>query len=140
MERDGFIELKDGARIRFRTFIIEAKEAGFSPYGGVRIIVNLTGGMILERVPEEIKELLKDKPVAPLEELPRDGWEIIEIKKFETSINEFEVDTSKGKFIVKVETEPIMVARNNNYRSNPFIVEPLYVVEFIHKISWKPKG
>ena len=48
---------------------------------------------------------------------PRDGWQIIDIKDSEPAYEEREIETSKGKFLVKVQAEPVMAARNINYKT-----------------------
>jgi len=46
------------------------------------------------------------------------------------------VESSKGRFKIKVSAEAVMVARNTNYKT--FENEPLYWVSWVWKISWKP--
>jgi len=68
----GIIKLSDGSILQLKVFIIDVKEAGFSPFGGVYFDVRVIGGVTTESVPESLKELVKDKPVfTPWPELPR---------------------------------------------------------------------
>lgn len=135
---DGIITLVDGAKLRLKVFIIDAREAGFSPYEGVNIVVKPVTGLKVEYIPDNLKKQVADKPPAP-PELPQDGWEIVDIESFEPAVSEEDVNTSKGIFRVTVEAEPVMVARNINYKVAPELNEPLYNVSWVYKVSWKPK-
>ncbi|WP_202962749.1 hypothetical protein [Geoglobus acetivorans] len=135
MRKEGIIKLSDRSILKLSIMIIDAKEVGFSPFGGVNIAVKPIGGVAPLEVPETVKELVKDKPLAS-PELPQDGWELIDIIDHEPAIDEYEVYTSKGKFKVTVEAEPVMAARNINYKSGAD--EPIYWLNWVYKISWKP--
>lgn len=138
--QDGILTLNDGAKLRLKIFILDAREAGFSPFGGVNIMVRPVGGITVEHIPHDLKEKMVDKPPAPLTDPPRDGWEIIEIESFEPALSELDVETSKGVFKIMVKAEPVMAARNINYKAAPELDEPLYHVSWVHKISWRPVG
>ena len=134
--KDGKVNLADGTKLKLKMAIFDVREAGFSPYGGVNIAVNSTCGIKVENIPEELKKAVANRPVAPPN--AQDGWELIDIKSYEPAIGEENVNTSKGKFRVRVEAEPIMAARNFKYRSLPGIDEPLYSLRWVLKITWKP--
>jgi hypothetical protein len=44
--RPGFIRLSDGSQLVLKIFIIDVKEAGFSPFGGVNFDVKVVGGFL----------------------------------------------------------------------------------------------
>jgi len=131
----GFIKLFDGTVLKLRILIVDVKEAGFSPFGGISFDVKTVGGVSTHSVPEELKKAVADKPLAP-PDLPRDGWEIIDIVEQEPAVAEEIVDTSKGRYRVRVVAEAVMASRNMNYRSRHD--EPIYWVSWVLKISWKP--
>jgi len=112
----GLIKLSDGTELKLRILIVDVKELGFSPFGGINFDVRTVGGVSTVRVPDELKRAVADKPLAPPEP-PVDGWEILDIEKQEPAVAEAVVDTSKGKFRVKVVAEAVMVSRNMKYRS-----------------------
>ncbi len=76
--RFGRIKLSDGTIIKLVVFIIDVKEVGFSPFGGVSFDVKIVGGVSTESVPEDVKKLVIDKPLFPPEP-PREGWGLLDI-------------------------------------------------------------
>ncbi|EZQ11337.1 hypothetical protein CM19_01020 [Candidatus Acidianus copahuensis] len=130
----GSLTLSDGTVITLVTYVLNVKETGFSPYGGVNFVVESITGITIERVPDELKEKVKDKTIP--NGVPQDGWEIIDIKDQKPAIVELETDSSKGKFMVRAETEAVMASRNLNYRTPSN--EPWYSVLSINKVSWRP--
>ena len=131
----GFIKLSDGTELKLKVFIIDVKESGFSPFGGVEFDVKVVGGVSTQRVPEELRKLVADKPLMP-PEIPRDGWELVDIAEQRPAVAVEPVTSSKGGFLVRVVAEAAMVARNTRYRSH--LGEPIYWVSWVSKISWKP--
>jgi len=131
----GIIKLSDGTVLKLRVFIIDVREAGFSPFAGIEFAVKTTGGISAHSVPEELKKAVINKPLAP-SELPKDGWEIIDIIEQEPAVVEEEVNTSKGRYKIKVVAEAVMASRNMKYRNR--FNEPIYWVSWVLKISWKP--
>ena len=134
--KEGVIKLSDGTKLRLRIAIVNAREKGISPFGGVDIAVKVIGGIATIEVPDEIRRLVIDKPLVSGPFPPRDGWQIIDIKDFEPAYEEKEIETSKGNFLVKVQAEPVMAARNINYKTE--LDEPIYWVNWVYKVSWKP--
>ena len=121
----GFITVSDGTILKFKVSIVDIREIEgmFSPFGGVVFDVKAVGGVSVYRVPEELKKAVADKRIAPPEP-PQDGWEILEIKEQKPAVVEEIVDSSKGKFMVRVVGEAVMVARNMNYKTpimSPYI-------------------
>jgi len=135
MNKEGIVKLADGATLKLKITIVDARESGFSPFGGVNIAVKVIGGIATVSVPEEVKNKVSEKPIAPLGPPPQDGWEIIDIVERIPAREEIHVETSKGPFQVLVESEPTMASRNLNYRSD--LGEPLYWLNWVNKISWK---
>ncbi len=119
--------------------ILDIREAGFSPFGGVNFSVKAMGGIVTKVVPEELRRAVADKPTAPQEQ-PQDGWELVDIVEQEPAIVKESINSSRGRFAVRVAAEATMVARNLNYR----VVfgdasEPLYWATWVYKITWKPE-
>lgn len=133
--KTGFIKLSDGSMLKLKIFIVDIREAGFSPFGGIQLDVKTVGGVSTHSVPDELKKSMADKPLMPPEP-PIDGWELIDVEEQEPAIAEEIVDTSKGKFLVRVVAEAVMVSRNMRYRT--IYNEPVYWVSWVVKTSWKP--
>jgi len=130
------VKLSDNSVIKLKILIVDVKEAGFSPFGGVQFDVKVVGGISTEFVPEEVKKLVIDKPPAPPEP-PVDGWEILDIVEQNPAVAEETIKSSKGEFVVKVVAEAVMASRNTLYRVPPG--EPIYTLSWVFKVSWKPK-
>jgi hypothetical protein len=133
----GDIKLSDGAHLRLKMLIVDVKEIGFSPFGGVNFYANVTGGVYVESIPDSLRELVKDKPLFPGLELARDGWELLDIVEQKPAEALEVVQSSRGEFVVRVVAEAVMVAKNTHYRSPTN--EPIYWVHWIYKVSWKPR-
>lgn len=131
----GYIKLSDGTVLKLRILIVDVKEVGFSPLGGINLDVKTVGGVSTQNVPEELKRKVAGKQLAPPEP-PREGWEMIDIVEQEPAIVEEIVDTSKGRYRVRVEAEAVMASRNMNYKTRHG--EPPYWISWVLKISWKP--
>lgn len=133
----GRIRLSDGAILKLKILIVDVRESGFSPFGGVNFDVKVVGGVAVESVPEEVKKLVANKPLIP-SELPTEGWELLGIVEREPAEAWEVVKSSKGEFVVKVVAEAVMVARNTMYRT--MHGEPLYSVSWVNKVMWSPRG
>jgi hypothetical protein len=132
----GRIKLSDGAVLKLKILIVDVRESGFSPFGGVNFDAKIIGGVAVESVPEEVKKLVANKPLAPPEP-PKEGWEIIDIVEQQPAEAWEVVQSSRGEFIVRVIAEAVMVSRNTSYKS--IHGEPIYWVTWVYKVSWKPK-
>jgi hypothetical protein len=51
----GDIKLSDGAHLRLKILIVDVKEIGFSPFGGVNFYTNVTGGVYVESIPDSLR-------------------------------------------------------------------------------------
>lgn len=131
----GYIKLSDGTEIELKILIIDIRESGFSPFGGINFDVKTVGGVTTKHVPENLKKQVMEKPLAPPEP-PRDGWEILYIVEQKPAEAWDIINSSKGLFQVKVIAETVMVSRNMNYRTPHN--EPIYWVSWVLKISWVP--
>jgi hypothetical protein len=127
----GRIRLSDGAVLKLKILIVDVRESGFSPFGGVNFDAKIIGGVAVESVPEEVKKLVANKPLAPSEPLT-EGWELLDIVEREPAEAWEVVKSSKGLFMVKVVAEVVMVARNMMYRS--IHGEPIYWASWVNKV------
>ncbi len=101
----GDIKLSDGSLLRLKILIVDVKEIGFSPFGGVNFYANVTGGVYVEFIPYSLRELVKDKPLFPGLELARDGWELLDIVEQKPAEALEVVQSSRGEFEVRVVAE-----------------------------------
>ena len=132
----GRIKLSDGAVLKLKILVVDVRESGFSPFGGVNFDAKIIGGIAVESVPEEVKKLVADRPRIPPEPL-RDGWEVVDIVEQQPAEAWEVVQSSRGEFVVMVAAEAVMASRNTLYRSP--LNEPVYWVSWVYKVSWKPK-
>jgi len=132
----GRVKVSDGTTLKFKILVVDVREAGFSPFGGVNFDVKVVGGVAVESIPEDVKKLIIDKPLSPPEP-PKEGWEVIDIVEQQPAEAWEIVQSSRGEFLVRVIGEAVMVARNVEYRTP--LNEPIYWVSWIYKISWKLK-
>jgi hypothetical protein len=131
------VRLSDGAVLKLKILIVDVKEAGFSPFGGVSFDVKVVGGVAVESLPDSVRGLVDGKPFAP-PETPQEGWEILDVVEQQPAEALEVAGTSRGDFVVRVVAEAVMAARNVLYRT-PFN-EPLYWLSWVYKVSWKPRG
>ena len=81
--------------------------------------------------------MVKDRPVYyQWQELPRDGWELVDIEWQEPSVIETTVNSSRGTFIVRFTSWASMASRNLGYRMPQG--GPLYSVMVMNEITWRP--
>jgi hypothetical protein len=133
----GRIKLSDGAVLKLKILIVDVRESGFSPFGGVNFDVKVVGGVAVESVPEEVRKLVTDKPLIPPEP-PKEGWEIVDIVEQKPAEAWEVVQSSRGEFAVRVVAEGVMASRNTLYRSP--LNEPVYWVSWVYKVSWRPSS
>ena len=132
---DGSVELVDGSVLKVAVSIIDAREGGFSVFGGINILVKHAGGIAITKIGAKASEMVKDKPLFPAGEQPTDGWQIVDVVKFTPASSETKVETTKGAFLVTLKAMPSMAAVNLNYRNE--LNEPAYVVNWSPIVSWK---
>ena len=132
---DGSVELVDGSALKVAVSIIDAREGGFSVFGGVNILVKHAGGIAITKIGAKASEMVKDKPLLQAGEQPTDGWQIVDIVKFTPASSDTKVETTKGAFLVILKAIPSMAAVNLNYKNE--LNEPAYVVNWSPIVSWK---
>ena len=135
LSKPGVVVLADGTKLILRVVVVGVKYVGFSPFNGVNFAVKTTGGVATLYVPDELKDRVKDKPLAPPDRPPEDGWELIDIQSHEPAIEEVEIEVGERRYRVTVVGEPSMVSRNMNYRTD--MGEPLYWVHWNVKVRWR---
>jgi len=54
--RPGVIKLADGAEFILRIAVVGVKNMGFSPFGGVNLVVKTTGGIIALSIPDGVSQ------------------------------------------------------------------------------------
>jgi len=129
-------KLEDGTTVIMKAILDNIEETGFSPFGGVSFSAKITT-QISFVPPEELKEKVKDMPVHYSgQQLPTDGWEVVDIAWQRPAVIETTVNTSRGVFSLKIITEALMAARNMNYRTPAG--DPLYQIAWVYKYYWKP--
>ena len=133
---EGRVKLSDGSILKIVATIIDARESGFSAFGGINIIIKQSGGTAVVKIPDELINLAKDKPVYSIGELPKDGWEIVDIVEYTPALAETKIETSKGNYLVRLKVEPTMASHNLNYKSE--LGEPIYLLNLAPLVSWKP--
>lgn len=132
---EGRINLADGTILKLIVNIVDARENGFSPFGGVNIAIKQSGGTAVVKVPDELAQSVKDKPLYSSANPPQDGWEMIDIVESTPAKAETKIQTTKGNFLVEVKIQATMVSRNMNYKNE--FREPVYIVNFAIPFSWK---
>jgi len=132
---DGSVELLDGSVLKVAVSIIDAREGGFSVFGGVNILVKHAGGIAITKIGTKASEMVKDKPLLQTSEQPTDGWQIVDIVKFTPASSDTKIETTKGAFLVTLKAIPSMAAVNLNYKNE--LNEPAYVVNWSPIVSWK---
>jgi hypothetical protein len=108
----GRVRLSDGAVLKLKILIVDVKEAGFSPFGGVSFDVKVVGRVAVESLPDSVRELIGDKPFAP-PETPQEGWEILDVVGQQPA----EALEVARDFVVTVVAEAVMAVRNVLYRT-----------------------
>jgi len=131
------VELEDGTVVLVKLTLTKIEESGFSPLGGIMFSGKLNAD-ISSISPEKLKEKVKDKPVHYSgQQLPTDGWEVVDIKWQRPAVLGATVNTSKGIFSFRVVAEATMAARNMNYRTPAG--DPIYYVAWVYKPYWRPQ-
>lgn len=133
---EGRIKLADDTILKIVVNIIDARESGFSPFGGVNIVVKHFGGTAVVKVPDQLIQSVKDKPIYSSANQPQDGWEMMDIVESTNAIAETKIPTTRGNFLVRLVSQPSMASRNLNYKSD--LGEPVYIVYFAPIVGWKP--
>lgn len=130
----GYVKVGDGSVIILRVAIVDVRVREEASPFGVEFEVNATGGVAVYPSEAALKEV-SDKPVIEPGAIVKEGW--IQVDMFEKALAYEEAvyhDEKVGKYLVRVEIEPIMVSKNTLYRTIQGI--PWYVVRWVPKITW----
>ncbi len=131
----GHGKLADGTVIVLRVAIVDVRPIRVGSPFGVEFEVSFTTG-ISAYPSQKVLEDFKDKQVLmPRENLP-DSWQQLGIVDKKSAVEEVEFNDEKlGKYIIRVEIEPLMGAVNTEKKS--IKGEPIYAVRWAPKISWR---
>lgn len=131
----GFSRLEDGTLIIHRVAIVDVRTARTESPFGAEFEINFTTG-ISAYPSKKVLEEFKDKRVLAPGEKPPDSWRQLEIKEKKPAVEEVEFEDSElGKYLIAVEVEPVMASVNTEVRT--IRGEPLYVVRWAPKVSWR---
>jgi len=126
----GYAKLSDGALLGLRVAIFDVKEFESLPTGPRFLVGNVVQVSVLE-CPNEVKELVKSKPIG----LPGDAlrrleiWELLDITESAPATEECEYCAHDGRtYLIIVEVEPTIVARTLEYRDE--FGNPIYHVRW----------
>jgi len=130
----GYVKVSDGSVIILRVAIVDVivrEEA--SPFG-VEFNINATGGIAVRPSQNALDEV-KDKPILEPGKTVSDGWIRVDIVDKAHPYEEVIYSDEKiGKYLVRVEIEPVMVSKNTLFKTIEGM--PLYVVRWLPKITW----
>lgn len=134
----GYIELKDGSIIIQRVAVVDVRVLTTKSPFGVEFDVSITTGIAV-RASDSVSKLLENKRILSPGEKPPDAWKTVDIVKSVPAVEEvlFE-DEQIGKYLIRIEIEPIMVSLNLEVKT--LRGEPLYAVRWVPKVSWKKIG
>ena len=131
----GYAKLEDGTIILCRVAVINVRPIYESSPFGIDFDLDLTTG-ISPQPSEEAREQIKDKPVLPPGEKPPNNWKQLEIKEKKAAVEKIEYEDERtGKYLITVEVEPIMASLNTAIKT--IKGDPLYVIRWVPKITWK---
>jgi len=131
----GHGKLADGTVIVLRVAIVDVRPIRVGSPFGVEFEVSFTTG-ISAYPSQKVLEDFKDKQVLMLGENLPDSWQQLGIVDKKSAVEEVEFNDEKlGKYIIRVEIEPLMAAVNTEKKS--IKGEPIYAVRWAPKISWR---
>ena len=131
----GYAKLSDDTILILRVATVDIRVIRTESPFGVEFEVSFTTGISAYPSEKALKEF-RDKRILAPGEKPPSNWYQLEIIKKRSASEEVEyVDSKLGKYIIRVEIEPIMVsvyAEVRNIRG-----EPYYVVRWAPKVTWR---
>jgi hypothetical protein len=131
----GFVKTEDDSLIITRVAVIDIKPAERSGPFGPEFNINFTVGVAVHPS-EKIREEIRGKPLLEPGKTVDEGWIRVEIlEKYNAYEEVVYKDQTLGEYLIRVEIEPIMVAKNTLYKLLDDM--PYYVVRWIPKISYK---
>lgn len=128
----GKVKLSDNSELSIRVAIVNVKESGMSPVGPDFLISAITR-VSVSFCPDEIKGLVRDKPVLPSDAIKRpEEWEIIDIVDASKACEECIYKACDGRrYLIRVEVKPTIVARTLKYRDD--FGNPIYYVRWARR-------
>jgi len=132
----GSLKLRDGSTIILRAGIIDARVREENTPFKVEFDVNVTVGLSVYPSKDVLEEI-KDKPLLESNKIitVTEGWVQVDITDKVPAYEEVIYEEEKiGKYLLKVEIEPLMVSKNTKYKIMPDT--PIYVVRWVPKVTW----
>lgn len=133
--RIGYIKVNDGSMILLRAAIIDVRMREETSPFGVEFEVSATAGIAVYPSEDVSKEIL-NKPAIEPGKTVNEGWIQVDIIEKNSAYEEVVYDSGKmGKYLVRVEIEPLMVSKNTLYKTPQGL--PLYAVRWVPKVTWR---
>jgi len=130
----GYVKVSDGSTIILRIALVDVRVREEASPFGVEFDVNATGGISVYPSENALKEI-SDKPVIEPGKIVKEGWIQVDIIEKASAYEEaIYHDEKVGRYLVRVEVEPIMVSKNTLYKIAQGI--PWYIVRWVPKITW----
>lgn len=131
----GYCKLENDSLLVLRVAVIDVRATQTGSPFGVEFEIDFTSG-VSSRSPPEVLEKFKDKRVLLRGETPPSNWQRIGIVEKKPTVEEVEYeDEEVGRYIIRVELEPMMVSINTEVKT--VRGEPYYVVRWAPKVSWR---
>jgi len=131
----GYSRLADDTLIVHRVAVVDVRVLQVGSPFGAEFDVGFTTGISVYPS-EEVLEKFRDKRILAPGEKPPQSWQQLEIVDKKPAFEEVEfIDDRLGKYIIRVEIEPVMASINTEVRN--IRGEPIYVVRWAPKITWR---
>ena len=130
----GYVRVSDGSVIILRVAVVDVRVREEASPFGAEFDVNATGGMAVYPSESTLNEV-KDKPVLEPGRTANEGWARVDIVEKAPAYEEvIYSDERMGRYLIRVEIEPIMVSKNTMFKTIQGL--PLYAVRWVPKITW----
>ena len=130
----GYVKVSDGSVIILRVAVVDVRVREEASPFGVEFDVNATGGIAVYPSESALDEV-RDKPVLEPGKTVNEGWTRVEIVEKGSAYEEIIYSDERiGRYLIRVEIEPIMVSKNTMFKNIQGL--PLYVVRWVPKITW----
>jgi len=131
----GYSRLADDSLIIHRVAVVDIRVIRAESPFGAEFEVGFTTGISVHPSKKALEEF-KDKRILAPGENPPPSWRQLDIVDRKPAVEEVEfVDERLGRYAIRVEVEPVMASVNTEVRN--IRGEPLYVVRWAPKVSWK---
>ena len=132
--RLGYARVSDGSLILLRVAVVDVRVRGETSPFGVEFDVTVTVGTSVYPS-EEAQREADGKQIAEPSKVPGEGWVPVGIVERSPAYEEIVYrDEKVGRYLVRVEVEPIMASKNTLYRVPPGV--PWYLVRWVPKVTW----